>query len=117
MPTLGPPLPPPGWTQEAAGWRGHTPQWVDADPAAALQAALLATGTILILQAQEEALACLIMLCCRGTETWPRWHTWREKWVRGSGHPSSVGELPCLPHWTAAQCAASHCPWEGHSDR
>lgn len=49
-----------------------TYQWAEADPAAALQAALLAKGTILVLQAQEEALGCLITLCCRGTETWPR---------------------------------------------
>lgn len=68
---------------------------MDADPATALQAAFVAKGTVLVLQAQET-LDCLITLCCRGTETWPRWHMGREKGVRGSGHPSRVGELPCL---------------------
>lgn len=58
----------PGRRQQAV----CTYQWAEADPAAALQAALLAKGTILVLQAQEEALGCLITLCCRGTETWPR---------------------------------------------
>lgn len=94
--TLGLPLSPPGWTQETASWRGHIPQWMDADPAAALQAAVVAKGTVLVLQAQEEALGCPITFCCRGTETWPCWHMWSEKGVRGSGHPSRVRELPCL---------------------
>lgn len=38
----------------------------------------------------------------------------------GSGScPACRGELltELLPHWTAAQSPASHCPWEGHGDR
>lgn len=86
-PTLSPPRSP-GWTRgrvRAGGapgccwhpgggrWGGLTPQRGDAAAAAALQAALLARGTVAVLQARQEARGGPVTGGRGGTEPRPRW--------------------------------------------